>query len=182
MSEDLRFKHSFACSISGSSGSGKSSFCMKLLQNLESLSTETKFDGGSLWSCGEKNAVLSVDVGRRIQFHEGVPEYFTNARRKPRLIILDDLMNEVYSEDVCSLFTKGSLYRNISVILITQNLFHQVRYCSEIPFNAKYIVLLKNIRDKQKFTHLARQVYPEDSIGLYKAYRNATAKPQSYFV
>ena len=28
---------------------GKSSFCIKLLENLESLSIETRFDGGILW-------------------------------------------------------------------------------------------------------------------------------------
>ena len=48
--------------------------------------------------------------------------------------------------------------------------------------NAKYVVLLKNVRDKNRFTHLARQVYPEDSAGLYEAYLNATAKPHGYFV
>ena len=72
MCEDLRFKHPFTCIISGPSGSGKSSFCIKLLQNLESLSTETRFDGGILWWYGESNAVPSVDVGRKIQFQEGV--------------------------------------------------------------------------------------------------------------
>ena len=66
MCEDLRFKHPFTCIISGPSGSGNSSFCIKLLQNLESLSTETRFDGGILWCYGESNAVPSVDVGRKI--------------------------------------------------------------------------------------------------------------------
>ena len=62
MCEDLRFKHPFTCIISGPSRAGKKSFCIKFLQNLESLSTETVFDGGILWCCGESNAVPSVDV------------------------------------------------------------------------------------------------------------------------
>ena len=49
MFEDLRFKRPFTFIISGTSGSGKSSFCIKLLQNLESLSTETRFEGDILW-------------------------------------------------------------------------------------------------------------------------------------
>ena len=130
MSEDFRFKHPFTCIIRGHSSSGKSSFCIKFLQNLESLSTEPKFGGGILWYHGEKNAVPSVGVGRSIKFH-GVPENFTNVESKPCLIILDDLLNEVYSKDVCQLFTKGSHHRNISVILITQNLFHQGNYCRD---------------------------------------------------
>ena len=64
MSEDLRFKHPFTCIISGTSGSGKSSFCIKLLQNLESLFTDPKFGGGIMFCYGEKNAVPSVDLYR----------------------------------------------------------------------------------------------------------------------
>ena len=68
------------------------------------------------------------------------------------------------------------------MILITQNLFHQAKHCKDISLNAKYIVLLKNNRDKNQYTHLARQVYPEDTAGLHIAYREATDKPHDYFV
>ena len=180
MSQDLRFKHPFTCIISGPSGSGKSSFCIQLLQNLEALCTEPNFDGGILRCYGEKNAapsqqLASADFGKKIQFHEGVLENFTNTGSIPCLIILDGLLNEVYSRDVCHLFTNGSHHRNISVILITQNLFHQGRYCRDISLKAKYLVLLKDVRDKKQFTHLARQVYPEHSGSLYEAYLDATA-------
>jgi hypothetical protein len=97
-------------------------------------------------------------------------------------VILDDLLNDVYSQQVCNLFTKGSHHRSISVILITQNLFHQGRYCRDISLNAKYIVVLKNVRDKNQFRHLARQVYPENSGSLYKAYLEATERPHGYLV
>ena len=94
-------------------------------------------------------------------------------------MIIDDLLNVVYSEQV---FTKGSHHRNISVILITQNLFHQGRYCRNISLNAKYLVQMKTVRDKQQFMHLARQVYPEHSSNLCKAYLNATERPHGYFI
>ena len=68
------------------------------------------------------------------------------------------------------------------MILITQNLFHEANNCRTISLNAKYIVLLNNARDKNQFTYLARQVYPEDSVGLYKAYVEATAIPHGYLV
>ena len=68
MCEDLKFKHPFTCIISGLSGSGRSSFSIKLLQNLVSLYTETKFDGGILWCYGKSNAVPSVDVGGKYSF------------------------------------------------------------------------------------------------------------------
>ena len=176
MCKDLGFKHPFTCIISGPSGLYKSSFCIKLLQNLEILSTEARFDGGILWCYGESNAVPSVDVGRRIQFHESVPDNFVNEGKESCLIILDDLLNEEYSGEVCKLFTKGSHHRNISVILITQNQFHQTKYCSDISLKAKYIVLLKYTGDKNQFKRLARRVYLQDSAGLYKAYLEATEK------
>jgi hypothetical protein len=101
--------------------------------------------------------------GKRIQFQKSVPENFTNSGSRPFLIIIDDLLNEVYSKDVCHLFTKGSHHRYRSVILITQNLFHQWLYCRDISLKAKYIVLLKKFRGKNQFTYLAGQVFPQYS-------------------
>ena len=45
---------------------------------------------------GESNAVPSVDVARKLQFQECVPDNFANDGNKPLLIILDDLLNEAY--------------------------------------------------------------------------------------
>ena len=73
------------------------------------------------------------------------------------LIILDELLNVAHSKELCYLFMKGSNHRNISDILITQNLFHQGKFCRDISLNAKYIVVLKNVRDRLQFSHLARK-------------------------
>jgi hypothetical protein len=47
--QDLKFKHPFTCIISRPTGSGKSSFCIRLLQNLDALSTGPDFRGGIVW-------------------------------------------------------------------------------------------------------------------------------------
>ena len=83
---------------------------------------------------------------------------------------------------MCDLFTKGSHHRNISVILITQNLFHQGRFCRDISLNAKYSVALKNVRDKSQFQYLARQVHPQNSDSLYDAYLQSTERPHGYLI
>jgi hypothetical protein len=181
----IRFKHPFTCIISGPTGSGKSSFCIQFLQNLNSLCTEQNFRGGIIWCYSERTAVPSQQLAllkKNIRFYEGVPENFDNTQGEPCLIILDDLINDAYSKEVSVLFTRGSHHRNISVILITQNIFHQSRHSRDISLNAKYLILLKNVRDKFQFTHLARQVHPEDSDGLYKAYLEATQRPHGYFI
>jgi len=117
-----------------------------------------------------------------MSFHDGVPQNFDNDHSKPCLIILDDMLNEVYSKDVCDLSTKGSHHGNISVILITQNLFHQWRFYRDISLNVKYSVALKNVRDKSQFQYLARQVQPEDSDSLCKFYLDATERPHGYLI
>ena len=161
---DVKFKHPFTSIVSGPTGSGKSTFCIRLLQNLKSLCTEQAFNGGIYWCYSERIAVPDQDLSElsnNIRVHKGVPENFENKNGKPCLIILDDLLDVVYSKEVCKLFTKDSHHRNISVILITHNLFHQANYCRDTSLNTKYLVLLKNVRDKQQFLCLARQVHTE---------------------
>jgi hypothetical protein len=65
------------------------------------------------------------------------------------------------------------------VILITQNRLHQDR---DISLNAKYLVLLKNVRDKNQFLYLVRQAYPEHPDSLYNSYLYATQRPHGYFI
>ena len=120
----IRFKHHFTCIVSGPTGSGKTSLCIKLLQNLEKLCTESKFKGGIIWCYSEETAVPREKLrklGRTIQYQEGLPEYFGNAQGEPSLIILDDLLNRFYGREVCDLFTKGSHHRNISLLLLNQS-------------------------------------------------------------
>jgi hypothetical protein len=89
-----------------------------------------------------------------VSYHDGVPEELGDAQGRPSLIILDDLLNQVYSQNVCEIFTKGFHHKNASVVLITQNLFNQGRHYRDISLNAKHLVLLKNARVKNKLTFL----------------------------
>ena len=51
-----------------------------------------------------------------------------------------------------------------------------------MSLNGKNIVVLKNVRDKKQLFHLARNVYSEDSDGLYMMYQNATERPPGYLL
>jgi len=48
--------------------------------------------------------------------------------------------------------------------------------------NEKYLVALKNVRDRNQFAYLARQVLPEASASLCEAYREATQNPHAYMI
>jgi len=94
MAVDLKFKHPFTCIVSGPTGSGKSSFTLRLLQHLDSLCTEPDFSGGIIWCYSEKSAVPRrqlASLHKDVNFHEDVPQNFENDHGKPCLIILDDL-------------------------------------------------------------------------------------------
>jgi hypothetical protein len=172
MASDIKFKHPFTCITGGPTGSWKSTFCIRFLQNLDTLFTEPDFPGGIVWCYSEQSAVPRqqlIALRKKVEFREGVPENVENPKGLPCLFLLDDLLNDVYSRAVCDLFTKGSHHRNLSVILITQNFFHQAPHCRDISLNAKYLVALKNVRDRNQFAYLARQVLPENSASLCEA-------------
>ena len=87
----MKFKHPFTCIVAGPTGSGKTSFVIKLLQKLKSLCTESHFEGGIVWCYSEETAVPSKQLeklGPNITYQKGLPESYGNARGEPSLIIL----------------------------------------------------------------------------------------------
>ena len=94
--------------------------------------------------------------------------------------MLDDLMDSTYSTNVSQLFTKGLHHSNISLVVITQNVFHQGPSSRDISLNRKYIVVFKNPRDKTQIVHFARQVYSENISGFHKTYLDVCKDPHSY--
>jgi adenylate kinase family enzyme len=62
--EDTKFKHTFTCIVSGPTGSGKSSFCIRLLQKLKILYAEPDLKGGIVWCYSEKTAVLREELAK----------------------------------------------------------------------------------------------------------------------
>ncbi len=63
-----------------------------------------------------------------IEFNEGIPEDIDEPDdvSQRNLIVLDDLMAQFGKDKrIADLFTRGSHHRNLSVIYIVQNIFHQ---------------------------------------------------------
>ena len=95
------------------------------------------------------------------------------------MIVIDDQMSDI-NQVVADIFTKISHRRNISILHLTQNLFHKNRHMRTISLNSHYLVLFKNQRDVGQFTILARQIYPSSWKFAEEAYRDATERPFGY--
>ena len=170
----LKLQHAFTLIVAGPSSCGKSTFVIRLLECKKQL-CDVVFTN-IVWCHSENNSPHHL---KNVTFDKGVPD-IENPENVATLIVLDDLMNFAYSTKVSQLFTKGSHHRNISLVLITHNLFHQDPSSRDISLNTKYIVAFKNPRDKTQLVHLARQVYPGNISSFHKTYLDICKDPHSY--
>ncbi|CAH3188685.1 unnamed protein product [Porites lobata] len=70
---------------------------------------------------------------------------------KRNLIVFDDEMIDASKDErIVNLFTRGSHHRNLSVICIVQNLFHQGKAMQEIQGNMDDVLCRNDLRDDEK--------------------------------
>ena len=122
-----------------------------------------------------------------IEFVKGIPtaleqdSYFDVNKRN--LIVFDDQMIDASKDKrIVNLFTRGSHHRNLSVIYIVQNLFHQGKSSRSISLNSHYLVLFKNPRDKLQILTLAKQMYPGQTDFFLNKYEEAVKRPFGYLL
>ena len=102
---------------------------------------------------------------------------------KRNLIVFDDQMIDVSKDKrIVNLFTRSSHNRNLSVIYIVQNLFHQGKGSHSISLNSHYLVLFKNPRDKLQILTLAKQMYPRQTDFILKQHEEAVKRPFGYLL
>ena len=176
------FKNPFTSIVCGPTGSGKSTFVMKLLKNINQMFSEKIKKIYYFYNNWQKNYEQQTDVN--IEFRQGLPsEEDLNQFPKSEhsLVVIDDLqipaLNNIF---IANLFGRESHHRNVSVILILQNLFHQGKYCRDISLNTHYFILFKNPRDTQQIRLLGRQLGIQKK--LVSAYMDATETPFGYLL
>lgn len=172
------FYHTFNAILAGPSQSGKTQLVLKLIENRDVMFSPPFSE--IHWYYGEWQPFFG-NLKSIVTFKEGLPDLTAYSGGKPCLLIIDDLMTENKGQ-IGSLFTKGTHHRNLSVIFITQNLFHQSKDSRDISLNAHYIILMKSPRDKQQLGTIARQMFPEAWRFVVDAYRDATSNPFGYLL
>ena len=77
-----------------------------------------------------------------VQWHEGLPTKPYMDDISDAILVLDDLMAAgVNDPALMSVFTEGRHHKNISVILLMQNIFHQGTKARTMHLNTQYMVL-----------------------------------------
>jgi hypothetical protein len=172
------FKHPFTCLVSGPTQCGKTHFTLRVLANVKKMVTPTP--ARIIWCRGEDQ---DLEVPEGVEIHDGLDVINEIDGSEPILLILDDLMQEAGDEQqVVNLFTKGSHHRNLSVIMLLQNMFHRGKFVRTMSLNTHYMVLFKNPRDAGQIRVLAGQLFPGNTQFLVDAYRQATSRPHGYLL
>ena len=182
---DLRLKNGAVIQIVGPSGSGKTYFACNLLssENIFKVPIQTIY-----WHSGVKEGELGHTLKKlkslkRICHVFGLPQGWTDKPKKFDAIVIDDLFEEANQDSVTfnQLFTKIARHRQVTVLFLTQNLFHQGGKHRTRNLNTHYLVIFKNPRDMTVIDYLARQAYPNNRNFLITVFRDATDnKPHGY--
>lgn len=177
------FDHPTSLIIAGPSRCGKTCFLLKALQNSLIRPIPTRI------ICFFKEWQVAYEelkkFSPKIEFYEGIDTSLLESisPKENNLVIIDDLMSTAAeSQGVSKIFTQESHHRNVTVVLLIQNLFYRGKEMRNISLNAHYFVLYKNPRDKSQIRYLSQQIYPENQKFLTNVFNHATEQPHSYLV
>ena len=164
--------------VAGPTRSGKTSWVVNLLKNRHSQIQPTP---SRLIFCYMHWQPMYDDLQLLIpdmEWYDAMPTEETFASFPDSLVIMDDMMDDVVDDSkMMKVFTERSHHQNISVIFMTQNIFHPGRRARTISLNTQYMVLFENPRDRRQIKTLAQQMYPGDSSNFLKKFNKATSKP-----
>jgi len=166
------FKTPFTASIIGPSQSGKTFLLYEILQNREIMIDHPPTRIMYCYSVKQESFNLLNNIN--VEFHEGVPDLSTFNASENNLLILDDLMTECENnKDIQNLFTVYCHHKNISVFIVSQNLFMKGACARTISLNCLYFIIFNNPRDASQIRRLGQQMFPEKSNFLANAYKDA---------
>ena len=180
---DLRLKNESVFQVVGPSGCGKTIFVTQLLSN----SAQYFFNkiNKIYWLMGIQLCEEDGDVFKNLKnitFLNGFEEGWMDKPQRGDAIVIDDLFVESTREkNFNNLFTKIARHRGVTVVFITQNMFHQGGQHRTRNLNVHYLVLFKNPRDSTIINFIARQAYPTKPQFLFDSFKDATlGNPHGY--
>jgi hypothetical protein len=168
----------FRAVIAGVSGSGKTVFTFKLLENIHMMQpkpTKIFYFYGIYQPLFDKYREICT-------FVEGEPTLEKMGdEANGALVICDDLMDQI-TDSSLGMFIKNSHHLNMSFIYLVQNLYFQNKYMRTITLNSDIVVCFKCPRDRRSIYYISQQAYPRNASFLIDAFADATVTPHSYLL
>ena len=175
---DLTLKHPSRIIVFGPSGSGKTTLVERLLLYSteifgHSFQNIIYISGQAFPSIEYVNCVL---IKKLSELNEDVIDGLNVDQRN--LLIFDDNIYLTNDRLMSDIFTKLSHHRNLTVILLLQNLFPKTKFSRDISINSNYIILMANPRETTQIKRLSQQI--DGSNFIYECFKNETKnKPYS---
>jgi len=172
------FAHPFTAIVAGVTQSGKTEFVKKLIRNKNKMIYPVPYK--IIFSYSEaQEGYSNVFNDPDVESVKGLE--FDLDESLPTLLIIDDQMTAAMKDGkIQELFIKGVHHRNVSVILLNQNLYCQGKYGRDIRLNSHYYIIMKSPSLVSQVNYLGHQVFPSKKKFLSEAYKIATKHPYSY--
>jgi hypothetical protein len=100
-----------------------------------------------------------------------------------KVIIFDDMLKYIVNDvNIQDYVTVSSHHNNMTVILLSQNVFAQGQTARTISLNCHYIVLFNNKRDVSQISRLGSQIMPGKVAYFRDSYEKATSRRYGYLL
>ena len=168
--------------ISGPTGSGKSMFIFRLIENVSVMFKEKVYKIYYFYTVWQP--LFERFQNNNVSFRKGLPNEDIIQKisdSNHNLLILDDMqMTALNSSFIANLFSRESHHKYLTVFLVLQNFFHQGKYGRVISLNSHYLILFRNKRDKNIIKILGTQI----GLGkeLENVYLDATNEAYGYIM
>ena len=165
--ETFIFKHPFRCYIAGPSFSGKTTLIQKILINQQKMINKPIDRIVFCYKTMQPGYEVFKYLPIHVEFVEGLIDTNIFDPTINNLLIIDDLMERCKdNNDILNLFTVDSHHKNISVILVSQNIYTKGKCTRDINLNSSNMIIFKN-------PSLARQMFPNKSKAFMEAFLDA---------
>ena len=165
--------------VAGFSNSGKTVLVTKLVKKYSAFFSKIVI-------CGVSHHPLQdeVHISHKVSVFKDIvnPLEDTEPHEKVLLVLDDMYLKAMQSQTVVDAFIKGR-HSNLSVIMITQNLFMKGPYARDISLNGTHFILLR-MRDLGQVDCLVRQIYGKKHAGnVLEIYNRAVMnRPYGYLL
>ena len=177
--KDLAFRLPFAMIVAGPQSSGKTTFVVRLVENLEEMFSPVP--KSVMYCYSEYNSAIPMLQKLGVQVYAGVPgEEILSKQKKPLLLIMDDLMLHVEKKYLDLLVTVKSHHQNIGVIFMAQNLFD--KNLKTARDNSQYIVVMNSPSSLRQIRDIGTSLFPGKTRDFMEIYNEATKHNYGYLL